>query len=173
MRSCNQCWHIANNGTFTFMTVYVLWRGFGLHSTLGWWLYCHGQVSFRLNTDGTGFFIRKECHKQSLWNHTTTDHKEGEQLEDQRSFGASSCNSVDGTGQRVQSLIFMIMMMVVIPYAPFSTTTSSRYSVPSTVLKLWITIMQLWKTFPSFGRKVKENWLNLMSAALCCLWFHY
>ena len=58
---------------------------------------------------------------QSLWNHTTTDHKEGEQLEDRRSVGASNCNSVDGTGQRVQSLIFMIMMMVVIPYAPFST----------------------------------------------------
>jgi len=94
---------------------------------------------------------------QRLWNHTTTDHKEGEQLEDRRSVGASSCNSVHGTGQRVQSLIFMITMMVVIPYPPFSTMASSRYSVPSTVLKLWITIMQFWKTFPSFGRKLKEN----------------
>jgi len=25
--------------------------------------YCHGQVSFRLNTGGTGFFTCKECHK--------------------------------------------------------------------------------------------------------------
>ena len=55
----------------------------------------------------------KECHKtESLWNHTTTDHKEGEQLEDRRSVGASSCNSGDGTGQRVQSLMFMMMMMM-------------------------------------------------------------
>ena len=78
---------------------------------------------------------------QSLWNHTTTDYKQGEQLEDGRSIGASSCNSVDRTGQRVQSWMIMIMMMVVIPSPPFSTTTSSRYSNPSTVLKLWITIM--------------------------------
>ena len=37
-------------------------------------------------------------------------HKEGEQLEDRRSVGASNCNSGDGTDQRVQSLMFMIMM---------------------------------------------------------------
>jgi len=37
----------------------------------------------------------------------------------------------------VHSLTFMIMMMiVVIPYPPFSTMTSSRYPVPSTVIKL-------------------------------------
>jgi len=39
-----------------------------------------------------------------------SDHKEGEQLEDRRSVGASSCNSGDGTDQRVQSLMFMMMM---------------------------------------------------------------
>ena len=56
----------------------------------------------------------KECHKtESLWNHTTTDHKEGEQLEDRRSVGASSCNSGDGTGQRVQSLMFMMIGFVI------------------------------------------------------------
>jgi len=61
------------------------------------------------NTDRTGFHTCKECHKtESLSNHTATDHKEGEQLEDQRSFGASSCNSGDGTDQRVQ---FWMMMM--------------------------------------------------------------
>ena len=37
----------------------------------------------------------------ALHNHTTTDHREGEQLEDRRSVGASSCNSGDGTDQRV------------------------------------------------------------------------
>ena len=42
---------------------------------------------------------------------STTDHKEGEQLEDRRSVGASSCNSGDGTDQRVQSLMFMMMMV--------------------------------------------------------------
>jgi len=32
-----------------------------------------------MNTDGTGFLTCKECHKtESLWNHTTADHKEGE-----------------------------------------------------------------------------------------------
>jgi len=65
-----------------------------------------------LNTDGTGFHTCKECHKtESLWNHTTTDHKEGEQLENRRSVGASSCNSGDGRDQRIQSLMFMMMMM--------------------------------------------------------------
>jgi len=66
-----------------------------------------------MNTDGTGFHTCKECHKTgSLWNHTTTDHKEGEQLEDRRSVGASSCNSGDGTDHRVQSLMFIMMMMM-------------------------------------------------------------
>jgi len=33
-----------------------------------------------MNTDGTGFYICKECHQtESLWNHITTDHKEEEQ----------------------------------------------------------------------------------------------
>ena len=51
-----------------------------------------------MNTDGTGFHNCKECHKtESLSNHNTTDHKEGEQLEDRRSVGASSCNSGKGT----------------------------------------------------------------------------
>jgi len=42
-----------------------------------------------MNTDGTGFYTCKECHKtETLCTHTTTDHKE-EQLEDQRSIGVS------------------------------------------------------------------------------------
>ena len=65
-----------------------------------------------MNTDGTGFNTCKECHKtESLWNHTTTDHKEGEQLEDRRNVGESSCNFGDGTYQKVQSLTFMMMIM--------------------------------------------------------------
>jgi len=68
-----------------------------------------------LYTDGTGFHTCKECHKtKSLWNHTTTDHKEGEQLEDWRSVGASSCNCGDGTDQRVQSLMFMMMICYIV-----------------------------------------------------------
>ena len=64
-----------------------------------------------MNTDGTGFNTCKECHKtESLWNHTTTDHKE-EQLEDWRN-GESNCNFGDGMDQRVQSLMFMMMMMI-------------------------------------------------------------
>jgi len=60
-----------------------------------------------MNTDGTGFHTYKECHKNEyLKKHTTTDHKEGEQLEDRSSVGASSCNCGDGTYQRVQSFMF-------------------------------------------------------------------
>ena len=51
-------------------------------------------------------------HTESLWNHNATDHKEGEQLEDRRSVGESSCNSGDGTDQRVQSFMFIMMMMM-------------------------------------------------------------
>ena len=66
-----------------------------------------------MNTDGTGFYTCKECHQtESLWNHITTEHKEEEQLEDRRNVGESSCNSGDGTDQRVQSLMFMMMVMV-------------------------------------------------------------
>ena len=46
-------------------------------------------------------------------------HKEGEQLEDRRSVGASSCNCGDGTDQRVQSLMMMMMMMVVVVVVVF------------------------------------------------------
>ena len=67
-----------------------------------------------MNTDWTGFYTCKECHKsESLWNHITTDHKVGEKLEDRRNVGKSSCNSGDGMDQRVQSLMFMVMMMMV------------------------------------------------------------
>ena len=40
------------------------------------------------------------------------DHKEGEQLEDRRRVGASSCNSGDVTDQRVQPLMCMMMMII-------------------------------------------------------------
>ena len=70
-----------------------------------------------MNTDGTGFHTCKECHKtESLWNHTATDHKEGEQLEDRRSVGASSCTCGDGTDQRVQSLMPVMMMMMALSH---------------------------------------------------------
>ena len=50
-----------------------------------------------MNADGTGFHACKECHKtESLWNHTTTDHKVGEQLEDRGSVGASRRNGSKG-----------------------------------------------------------------------------
>ena len=35
---------------------------------------------------------------------------EGEQLEDRRSVGASSCNCGEGTDQRGQSLMFMMLI---------------------------------------------------------------
>jgi len=67
--------------------------------------------------DGTGFNTCKECHKiEPLWNHTTTDHKEEEQLEDRLNVGESSCNFGDGTDQRVQSFMFMMMMMMMMNF---------------------------------------------------------
>ena len=53
----------------------------------------------------------KECHKtESLWNHTTTAHKEREQLGDRRNDGESNCNSGDGTGQMTPLCMFMMIM---------------------------------------------------------------
>ena len=70
----------------------------------------------------------KECHKtESLWNHTATDRKEGEQLEDRRSVGESSCNCGDGTDQRVQSLMFIIIIIIIILCS--QTSWNSKFSV--------------------------------------------
>jgi len=64
-----------------------------------------------MNTDGTGFNTCKECPKtESLWNHTATDQKGGEQLKDWRNVRESSCNFGDRTDQRVQSLMFIIII---------------------------------------------------------------
>jgi len=42
------------------------------------------------------------------------------QLEDRRNVGESSCKSGDGTDQRVQSLMFMMMMTFVeLQYIPY------------------------------------------------------
>ena len=72
-----------------------------------------------MKTDGTGFNTCKECHKtESLWNHTTTDHREAEELEDRRNVGESTCNFGDGTVQRVQSLMMMMMMMMMMMNSP-------------------------------------------------------
>ena len=82
-----------------------------LRPLAGYTLYDH--KTRQMNTDWTGFNTCKECHKtESLLNHTTTDHKEGEQLEDRRNVGESSCNFGDGTDQSVQSLMCIMMMMM-------------------------------------------------------------
>jgi len=71
-----------------------------------------------VNRDGNGFNTCKECHKtESISNHTATDHKEREQLEDRRNVGESSCNFGDETDQRVQSLMFMMVMVKISDYA--------------------------------------------------------
>ena len=48
----------------------------------------------------------------------TLNHKEGEQLEDRRNDGESSCNFGDGTDQRVQSLMFMMMIIIILNLNP-------------------------------------------------------
>jgi len=67
-----------------------------------------------MNTEGTGFYTCKECHRtESLSKHTTIIHKEREQSGGQRNVGESSYNSGDGTGQKAQHLMFMMMMMMI------------------------------------------------------------
>jgi len=54
-----------------------------------------------MNINGTGVNTCKECHKtESLWNRTTADHKEGEQLEDWRNSGETICHFGDKTGSK-------------------------------------------------------------------------
>jgi hypothetical protein len=66
-----------------------------------------------MNTEVTGSHTYKECHKtESPWNHTSTAHKERDQLGDRRTDGDSICNSGDGTGQMAQPWMFMMMMMI-------------------------------------------------------------
>jgi hypothetical protein len=62
-----------------------------------------------MNTEGTDSYKCKECYNtESLSNHTTTVHKEREELENRRNAGEISCNSGDGTGQMAQPLMFMM-----------------------------------------------------------------
>jgi hypothetical protein len=66
-----------------------------------------------MDTEGTGFYTCKECHKtESIQNRTATVHREREQLGDQRNVGESSCNCGDGMDQMAQPLMFMMMMMM-------------------------------------------------------------
>ena len=103
-----------------------------------------------MNPDGTGFHTCKECHKtESLWNHTTTHHKEGEHLEDWRSVGASSFNSGEGTDQRVQSLMFM--MMITIIFIPLLLGTKWMFYVKNVFWCLW------WCYFSHLMTKVKTH----------------
>jgi hypothetical protein len=70
----------------------------------------------QMNTEGTGFYTCKECHKtESLQNHTAAAHREREQLGDRRNVGESSCNCGDGTGQMGQPLMFMMMIIIIFP----------------------------------------------------------
>jgi hypothetical protein len=54
-------------------------------------------------TEETSFLISLSQFKltESLWNHISTDHKEGGQLEDWRNVGESICNSGDGTDRNL------------------------------------------------------------------------
>jgi len=61
---------------------------------------------------------------------------EGEQFEEQRNVGESSCNSGDGTDQSVQSLIFMMMTMMMILRISFdSQNTQSLLPKKATTLQ--------------------------------------
>jgi hypothetical protein len=60
-----------------------------------------------------------------------SNRKEGGQLEDLRNVGESSCKSGDGTDQRVQSLMFMMMMI------------ESSLKVSAVAVNKWCTATQI------------------------------
>ena len=73
------------------------------------------QRKHRTDTQTELAFTLAKSHKtESLLNHTTTNQKEREQLEDRRNVGESSCNFGDGRDQRVQFLMFMMMLIMTI-----------------------------------------------------------
>ena len=91
-----------------------------------------------MNTEGTGSHTYKECHKtESPWNHTSTTHKEREQLGDRRSDGESSCNSGDGTGQMAQP--WMVMMMMT-----YNNKSCCEFHFSTTILKYGIVYIKLY-----------------------------
>ena len=90
-----------------------------------------------MNTDWTGIYTGKECHKtESRWNYTTTDHKEGEKLEDQRDVDEKFVTLETERIKLVQSLMFMMVVMMTdssvpretVPYPCHSLVGSRQYS---------------------------------------------
>jgi len=69
-------------------------------------------ATIKLTQGGTGYPSWGHPTQLRFSRGSTGLTKEGEKLEDRRSVGASSCNSGDGTDQRIQSLMFMRMMMI-------------------------------------------------------------
>ena len=119
-----------------------------------------------MNAGGTGFNTCKECHKtESLWNHTTTGHKEGEQLEDRRNVGERSCNFGDGTDQRVQSLMFMTMYCICTVARKVSISFVMSACRPVRVKQLvsrWIDFCYIlyWEMFLHFFWE-NASWVNI------------
>ena len=109
----------------------------------------HTRQDRWMQTELVSTLAKNATKPNPLWNHTTTDHKEGEQLEDRRKVGESSCNFGDGTDQRVldvydddsslslqaeeqchfmRTALFwaITQRVVVIPYRRFGTTYRSH-----------------------------------------------
>jgi len=79
-------------------------------------------------------------------------------LEDQRSVGASSCNSGDGTDQRGQSLMFMMMMMIYIYIYCFSLFCDFGFTSTMKMSK------RIKDTLMGDSEKKKKNHLSLSVA---------
>ena len=58
--------------------------------------------------------------------YTTTEHKEGEQLENRRNVGESSFNFGNGKDQRVESLMFMITINACIGVQHYSMYSTAQ-----------------------------------------------
>jgi len=92
----------------------------------------HIRQDRRIQRELASTLAKNAKKTESIWNHTTTDHEEGEQLEERRNVGESSCNSGDGTDQRVQSLMFM---MIILLHTKLNSRHSRRRHTMNAILK--------------------------------------
>ena len=75
----------------------------------------HIRQDIRIQRELTGFHNWKKCHKtESFWNRATTDHREGEQLEDRRNAGVSAVTlGTDGIkGSNPWCLLLLLLLLL-------------------------------------------------------------
>ena len=79
-------------------------------------------------------------------------------MEDRRNVGESSCNSGDGTDQRVQSLMFMMMTIIFcgnfVDYFPYKNFNFKYATIYAVVTGCWI---KHFKCLRSLGQSLRTD----------------